>query len=313
LIGGAVGILGYSSPQFVNCIFRYNGARARDDPPYEGGAVFLDASDATFTNCLFHDNKAYRGGAFAKSPEGVAFFTNCTFANNQATWLRGGAVSDPSERVVLWNCILWGNTRLEGEPPAPILDQIYGPGSGPLRYSDVQGGWTGTGNINADPLFQDVASGKFNLQFGSPCKDTGSNAYQPADVADLDWDGDTLETVPYDLVLRSRTLGIAVDIGAYETPNCGDGNCDGGEDSCNCSADCGLAAHTEQVGSTCNDGIDNDCDAATDCADSDCGPDPTCMGIIPTVSEWGLVILALLLLTGAKVYFGHQPGRAPTR
>jgi len=28
---------------------------------------------------------------------------------------------------------------------------------------------------------------------------------------------------------------------------------------------------------------------------------------IPTVSEWGLVVMTLLLLTGAKVYFGWRP------
>jgi hypothetical protein len=27
---------------------------------------------------------------------------------------------------------------------------------------------------------------------------------------------------------------------------------------------------------------------------------------IPTVSEWGLVVLTLLLLTGAKIYFGRR-------
>ena len=27
---------------------------------------------------------------------------------------------------------------------------------------------------------------------------------------------------------------------------------------------------------------------------------------IPTVSEWGLVIMTLLLLTGAKIYFGRR-------
>jgi len=31
-----------------------------------------------------------------------------------------------------------------------------------------------------------------------------------------------------------------------------------------------------------------------------------CTKIIPTVSEWGLVILTLMLLTGAKVFFGHR-------
>jgi len=31
-----------------------------------------------------------------------------------------------------------------------------------------------------------------------------------------------------------------------------------------------------------------------------------CFVVIPTVSEWGLVILTLLLLTGAKVFFGRR-------
>jgi IPTL-CTERM motif len=31
---------------------------------------------------------------------------------------------------------------------------------------------------------------------------------------------------------------------------------------------------------------------------------------IPTVSQWGLVVLTLLLLTGAKVYFGRRPTSA---
>jgi len=63
---------------------------------------------------------------------------------------------------------------------------------------------------------------------------------------------------------------------------------------------------------SCHDGKDNDCDTLSDCDDPDCGLEPACMGVIPTVSVWGLVILTLLLLTGAKVYFGHQPGRADT-
>ena len=39
---------------------------------------------------------------------------------------------------------------------------------------------------------------------------------------------------------------------------------------------------------------------------SDCGSiDPRC-GPIPTVSGWGLVVLALILMVGAKLYFGRR-------
>ena len=80
---------------------------------------------------------------------------------------------------------------------------------------------------------------------------------------------------------------------------CGNGICDPGEDSCNCPEDCGTPPPSETPGSTCSDGLDNDCDGLIDSDDPDCG-------VIPTVSQWGLVVLTLLLLTGAKVHFGRK-------
>lgn len=44
--------------------------------------------------------------------------------------------------------------------------------------------------------------------------------------------------------------------------------------------------------------------------DTDCGPGgmcvPACNGAIPTVSQWGLVTLALVLLVSGKLYFGRR-------
>jgi hypothetical protein len=45
--------------------------------------------------------------------------------------------------------------------------------------------------------------------------------------------------------------------------------------------------------------------AGVDCSAVACAPE-----VIPTVSEWGLVIMALLLLVGAKVYFGRREALA---
>ncbi len=55
---------------------------------------------------------------------------------------------------------------------------------------------------------------------------------------------------------------------------------------------------------TCDDGADNDCDGATDCGDPDCTADPACAaGEIPTVSEWGVMGMTLLLLTAGTIVF----------
>jgi hypothetical protein len=50
------------------------------------------------------------------------------------------------------------------------------------------------------------------------------------------------------------------------------------------------------------------CPGEDDLADVNANGIPDCLEaeFIPTVSTWGLLVLALLLLTGAKLYFGRQ-------
>jgi len=91
------------------------------------------------------------------------------------------------------NCILWSDS------PDEIFDE---PGSSTtVTYSDVQGGWPGTGNIDADPLFAD-ADGR--LLDGSPCIDAGNDAAVPPSVI-TDLDG------------NPRIQGECVDMGAFES------------------------------------------------------------------------------------------------
>lgn len=58
---------------------------------------------------------------------------------------------------------------------------------------------------------------------------------------------------------------------------CGDARCDAvlGESTCACSADCGAPPPVETI---CNDGVDEDCDRAVDCADADCAATAACAG-----------------------------------
>jgi hypothetical protein len=68
-----------------------------------------------------------------------------------------------------------------------------------MKYSDVQGGYSGEGNIDTDPLFVDPDNGDFHLSKNSPCKDAGTDAGVYVDI-----DGD------------SRPQGSGFDIGADE-------------------------------------------------------------------------------------------------
>lgn len=79
---------------------------------------------------------------------------------------------------------------------------------------------------------------------------------------------------------RCNSSGFACVSPAVSPSCCGDGVCEGVESGCNCAIDCGNADGAELPGSTCRDGLDNDCDGAADCNDPDCEgatPCPTCL------------------------------------
>jgi hypothetical protein len=113
--------------------------------------------------------------------------------------------------VTMANCIIWnGPAWLWNNDNSAIT----------ISYSDVNAGWPGTGNINADPLF--MGTDDFRLQANSPCIDAGNNNLVPADITDIDGDGNTTEPIPFDIAGNPRIVdgnsdGVAVvDMGAYE-------------------------------------------------------------------------------------------------
>lgn len=106
-----------------------------------------------------------------------------------------------------------------------------------------------------------------------------------------------------------------------DPPNCDDGN-ECTDDFCDEDADaCG---HVTVCGACC-DSWNGDCQnavAQADCSCTNCvwTGGAECADIeckaefvpIPTVSQWGLVVLTLLLLTGGKVMFGHRSTKLVT-
>ena len=145
---------------------------------------------------------------------------------------------------------------------------------------------------------------------------------------DLDSDGvcdsdDNCPTVPNanQQDVDADGLGDACDACPADNPDDsdGDGVCDS-EDVCP-GGDDGIDTDDDGQPDACDpcpadnpDDLDGDgvcgsddlCPDEDDTADEDGNGIPDCLEKIPTVSAWGLVIIALLLLAGGKIYFGRR-------
>jgi len=78
----------------------------------------------------------------------------------------------------------------------------------------VEGGYPGTGNIEANPQFIDPATGDFHLQADSPCIDAGDNS-APALPAN-DFEGDARKIDAPTVADTGNGTPPIVDMGADE-------------------------------------------------------------------------------------------------
>ncbi len=182
----------FSSPTFTNCIFHNNSA------DIEGGGMYCYRSSPTFTNCNINNSLAYQGGGIycdghncspvfsnciivnngANLGGGVncknlsdPSFTNCTFSGNFTEYYGGAVSCFSSSSPSLMNCILWNDSPREiDESSSTCL----------VTYSNIQGGWSGTGNVDEDPLFVSGPEGLYYLSQliagqleQSPCANAG--------------------------------------------------------------------------------------------------------------------------------------------
>jgi predicted outer membrane repeat protein len=182
----------------IGCHFRGNSSNSF------GGGISSSTNDLTVVNCVFEGNSANRGGAMSLG--GDSMVVNCTIVDNSGNY--AGGILSSSPFTTLQNCILWANSPDQIDPNEMFLPIVL--------FCDVQGGWPGGTNIDADPMFVDQGQSDFHLSLGSPCIDAGLCVPFPSDLVDLDGDGDTAEPVPYDADGEERMANSAVDIGAFE-------------------------------------------------------------------------------------------------
>ena len=153
----------HSSPSIENCTFSGNSVNQR------GGGIRCGNSNPTIENCTISGNSAGdEGGGICCYYNSSPTIQNCTLSGNSALTHGGGICCYSNSNPTGVNNIIWVNT-------APTGSQIYlYPGcSFSCTYSDIQGGWPGVGNIDADPLFVDTTRNDYRLQWGSPCIDAG--------------------------------------------------------------------------------------------------------------------------------------------
>jgi len=156
-----------------------------------GGGVFssgpASSSNLIIINSVIEGNQADSGAGIVSGSFGNFSVINSTITRNTANTQGGGIQADNiySDSKVI-NSILYFNSP----------NEIWG--NPIISYSNIQGGYEGEGNINADPLF--AGNNDYHLRLESPCIDSGTNIGAP----NTDIEG------------TKRPLGKGYDMGAYE-------------------------------------------------------------------------------------------------
>jgi hypothetical protein len=208
--GGAFDMASNCNPAFRRCSFIGNSAQRA------GAVEVFGNSDPTISECVFFDNTSTGtggGGAMWIGSASAPIIRDSTFVGNHANVTVGGILSTGSTTSIS-NCIVWANNGPGGSMTAAQQITNSG-GTTTVTYSDVMGGFTGTGNKNVDPLFIDMAGGDLHLGAGSPVIDAGNNATVLGGVTT---DRDGLPRFVDDPNVTDTGNGTPplIDMGAYE-------------------------------------------------------------------------------------------------
>lgn len=191
--GGGISVGPNSSIIVDDCKLMFNEADT-------GAAISISRTDfptiCRIQNCIISQNYGANEEGILKSDRPVEI-RNCIISDNRwSDW--GGTITlnGPGHRLI--NCTIVGNRGSRGSTGAVYLDYIseadirnciirenypsqittLAPEGLTVEYSNVEGGWLGVGNIDADPLFRAYRDFNYMLIPGSLCIDTGDPALE---------------------------------------------------------------------------------------------------------------------------------------
>lgn len=165
--GGAIDMFSGCSPTFTRCAFIGNSATRA------GGVEVFGNCQPVFVNTIFRNNAAGAssgGGLYVASTSNVTL-RNCTIARNTTTTASGSGILSAGSTVSVLNSIVYSNTASGGSTASQLAGTTY-----TARYSCVQNGIVGVGNISDPPTFADEAAGDLRLVAGSRGIDAGQNS-----------------------------------------------------------------------------------------------------------------------------------------
>ena len=209
--GGGGIRLGDGSPRILNNIITTNAGM------YGGGIVSNFASPIIRNNVVAYNvvsqaiaglNTFGGGGLWFNGGTQGNRIENNTIVGNSATGTGGfgsggkggGMLAAFGATINTRNNIVWSNVQTTGSQVGTAS------GAAVVSYSDVEGGFTGEGNIDLQPLFADTS---FYLQSGSPCIDAGDTSGSFNDPPDPNNVG---------FALWPAEGGLRNDMGAYGGP-----------------------------------------------------------------------------------------------
>ena len=241
LDGGAIALINNSAATIDSCIFMYNdcyfyggciyvdasNAKIKNSIFTDNHATFFGAAITGWNSSAFRVENCKISNNVSGACTGIYTAVNCSptivntlFSGNTSTLGNGGGCGFSVSTPTLINVTVVNNSVAQGGAGMWIYnstatiknsivynnspDQLSVTGTANVTYSNIMGGFTGTGNISVDPLFVGTGPDQFALQDSSLCRNSGTP------------DTTSLNLPLFDLAGNNRVSDNRIDMGAYE-------------------------------------------------------------------------------------------------